>query len=432
MAPLRSFSVLMSFVLTYTFLPIVLAAPWIVTEDYQQVRVTEYVGDYYSGSAVVTTSIEEITPTMTPLPAAISTITAVDSMYSDVTVIEKLYATGVGTPAYYNEFYGTSSDDDTHMTVYVVNLTFTAPTGCSSQWTTTTAATVYPPVEVRSDLPTTAMSTLVSVDTSQPFQPTTVTYDYVWVKPTQVPADTLSDLSAEHYPSTLYSNGGCSNYVTSSNCRYCSGYYDDDEGNWFFDSYWTGISPFALTMIITFGWIGIWLIAGFIEAWVRFRRLMTGWQTRRGLPVCWAFLVLPITLFLLCCFRKGYFARSAEDAEVLKQKWNDMSFWTKLRLFFVWGFRYKYPPMLGEAPPRVKMSKRPGKQNIKHPGEPLLSAGEPRAAETERGVSENPEMAEVESSTRRSSGQEQNTQHAIPEASGALTHHEDDEVGRAR
>ncbi|KAJ5594581.1 uncharacterized protein N7459_000789 [Penicillium hispanicum] len=450
MAPTRSFFNFTSLVLTYAYLiPFVLARPWIVTEFYEEVPVTNDPYYWETSAAIVTTSIEEITPTVTSLPEAVSTITSTDSYYSDVTVIQKLYPTGVGHSAEDddNDYFGDTDDDDddnyndvdsaddyTHSTVYVVNLTYSAPSGCSTQWTTTTAATVHPPNVVRSLLPKTAVSTSLSVDQSEAFRPTTVTVEYVWVDPTQVPSASLSSLSEYNYPSTLYSGSSCQ-YTGSSRSGYYDDYYDDDEDNWFFDSYWMGISPFALTMILLFGWIGIWLILGFIEAWVRFRRLMTGWQTRRGLPVCWSLLVLPMTLFLLCFFRKGYRARNAADAAELKQKWNDMSFWTKLRLFFVWGFRYKYPPMLGPAPARVQASKRPGK----NPGQPLISPDQPamaetgvqgsRAASAERDV--DPEVGEASGEQHASTEAPHQHNTATPEASGALTNGQDEDVGRA-
>ncbi|KAJ5709833.1 hypothetical protein N7493_009425 [Penicillium malachiteum] len=375
MAPPRSFLYILSFVWTFTLLPLVLAAPWIVTEDYEQVIVTEYAyNDYYeTGDPTISTSIEQILPTVTSLPEALSTITSIDD-YSSVTIVQKLYPTNVGTPVpydygYYGYDYG-DEEDGYHMTVYVVNITYTAPTACSSDWTSTTPVPVYPPYAIMDALPTTAMSTSLSVDNSEPFQPTTYTYDYIWVASSQIPSSSLSYLSEEYYPTDMYYS--CGAYPTStstsdsSDCEYgyCNyyPYYWDESDNWWFDSYDMGISPFALVMTLTFGWIGIWLIAGFIEAWVRFRRLMLGWQTRRGIPVCWALTILPLTLLLLIWFRKGHRARSEEDAAELRKQWDGLGFWKKLKLYFVWGFRFKYPTILGEAPPRVNPSKRPGKQ----------------------------------------------------------------------
>ncbi|PYH44088.1 uncharacterized protein BP01DRAFT_280391, partial [Aspergillus saccharolyticus JOP 1030-1] len=362
MASAHSFLLFLSLVLIQLS-SFVSAAPWIVTAYYQETVYTE--SGYYT--TYTTTSIDQITPTATSLPPALSTITSVATentygSYDDevVTVIQQLYPSGVGSD-FYDAYY--DQEDEADSTQFVVNLTYTAPTGCSSQWTTTTTAEIFPPARVQSLLPLTAVSTSLSVDSSQPFQPTTYTIDVVYVDPTQIPSSSLSLLSAEYLPTGLYTGAGCT-YTGSASGGYDSnGYYnewDDDDYNWFTDpSYFGGLSPLGLTLAVSLGWIGLFLILGFVEAWVRFRRLMTGWQTRRGLPVCWSLLVLPFTLLLLCWFRKGYRARSQADGEVLQKRWKAMGFGTKLKLFFVWGFRFKYPPMLGPAPARVKTSKQP-------------------------------------------------------------------------
>ncbi|KAJ5639889.1 uncharacterized protein N7484_007751 [Penicillium longicatenatum] len=434
MAPSRSFSYFLSLVLTFNFFSFVFAAPWIITEAYEQVIETPY---YYYESSVVT-SIVQIVPTVTSLPEAISTITSIDD-YSSITVIEKLYPTSVGTPLGYYDYYDyDNTESGYHTTVYVVNITYSAPTGCSTQWTTATPVTVYPPNAVEDYLPTTAMSTSVSVDNSSPFSPTTYTVDYIFVEPTQIPAASMSYLSSAYAPTTLYDDS-CYYSSSSSGSGSYYGYYDYDdyEGSWFFDPYWMGISPFALTMILLFGWIGIFLIAGFIEAWVRFRRLMLGWQTRRGLPLCWAFTLMPISFLLIIAFRKGFRARSETEAVALREQWDGLGFWKKLKLFFIWGFRYKYPPILGEAPPRVKPSKQPGAQVSKQPRESLLNPTQPMATGanpgTSRGVAAadaaDPEMGEIENHSHRSSGQ---GEHPVAEASGALDGHRDGEIGRAQ
>lgn len=198
---------------------------------------------------------------------------------------------------------------------------------------------VTPPALVSSALPRTSVSTSTSVDNAQPFQPTTWTIDEVWVAPTQVPTRTLASLSAEHARTSLYYGSGCQYTPPNDYPYYYSG--DDggyDGGDWFFETWLMGISWFAVVMICVLGWVGLILIIGFIEAWVRFRRMMTGWQTRRGLPVMWAFLIFPFTLLLLIFRRRGFRARTQSESEELKAKWDAMSGWTKLRLFFVWGF----------------------------------------------------------------------------------------------
>ncbi|KAJ5834236.1 hypothetical protein N7447_000262 [Penicillium robsamsonii] len=368
MAPSHSFILFLSFVLT----PFVQAAPWIVTDVYEQKVTTNYYDE-------VTTVVQQISPTATLPSEALSTITSTDTIY-DYTVIQKLYPTGYGVErgSYYDYHDGVDSDGNYLSTIYKVNLTYSAPTACSTQWTTTTGVTITPPYEIATLLPRDNVETSTSVDNGKAFQPTTYIYEIVFVEPTQLPKSSLSTLKLYHAPTSVYTGAGCeytgltSHYgysddyntgETASGSGYTSSnyydYYDDD--NWFTSARWSGIgiSYLAITLICVLGWVGIVFILGMIEAWVRFRRLMTGWQTRRGLPLFWAFIWLPLSLFFLCCFRKGYRARSKEDAEILQKRWDAMGFWTKIRLFFAWGFRFKYPTVLGPAPALVRASKRP-------------------------------------------------------------------------
>ncbi|KGO76699.1 hypothetical protein PITC_090530 [Penicillium italicum] len=397
MAPSHSFILFLSFALS----PFVQAAPWIVTDTYEQ----EVNTDYYSE---LVTEINQITPTATLPAEALSTITSINTAY-DYTVVEKLYPTGYGEESglYDGDNNGMESDGTYHSTIYKVNLTFSAPTACSTQWTTTTAVQVLPPYEIETLLPKDDVATSTSVDNSQPFQSTTYIYEVVFVEPTQIPSKTMDSLSYYYAPTSRYIGAGCQYTGVSSDYNDNSGYYtgssdrpgttqntgetsnsgnydddDDDNDNWFTSKWGSGlgISYLAIVLICTLGWIGIVFILGMIEAWVRFRRLMTGWQTRRGLPLFWSFLLLPLSLFCLFCFRKGYRARSKEDAEVLKQRWDAMGFGTKLRLFFAWGFRFKYPTVLGPAPATVKANKRPVEPgprllDVTPPGTGVLPAG---------------------------------------------------------
>ncbi|KAJ5152806.1 uncharacterized protein N7482_009284 [Penicillium canariense] len=424
MAPSLSFLYLSSLVLTY-LTPLVVGAPWIVTEYFQAAPVREYAYDYSKGAYSYTTSTtyEEIIPTATSLPEAIQTNTVIetDPYYAgEATIIEKLYPSGAaGTPVPYSAYDGYGGVYDQYYTsiIFLVNLTYSAPTACSTQFTTTTAVTVTPPADATFQrlLPTTAASTSYSVYNGQAFQSSTYMYKYIWVEPTQVPSSSLNRLSDEYYPATLYSGKDCE--YESHGYEYASNPYDDN----YYD-YGMGISPLAILLIVVLGWIGLWFLLGIVEAWFRFRRLMTGWQTRRGMPVCWALTIMPLTLFCLCCFRKGYRARTAHDSAVLQSRWKKMSAWRKLVLFLKWGFRYKYPTVLGPAPERVMPSKRPGKHPGSSMGPPLLFSTPPQTAAY-------PPVSPVVSLNREAgaaaAGPQMSQVHAVhpqpvPEASGAL------------
>ncbi|KAF9882776.1 hypothetical protein FE257_005165 [Aspergillus nanangensis] len=375
----------------------VLARPWEVTALYEQ---AVYTNELLLSSTF--TEIVPISPTAISLPEAISTITTVSPDpydYDEVTIVQKLYPSGVGELA---------NPDDTYNLRFKVNLIYTAPAGCSSQWTSTVAAEVSPPQAARELLPKPSVTTSLSVDNIHPFQPATHTYTVVFVDPTQLPSYTLENLHYNNRPTALYTDSDCA-YTTTTTTSYAptptppwllpgyytfnsytdsSAYYNahnpstDPETPWIFDKTLLGIAitPLGLILALTIGWIGLFLLLGFLEAWIRFRRLMTGWQTRRGLPICWSLTVLPVSLLLLFWFKKGYRARSTPDSEILQRRWREMGAGTKLRLFFVWGFRFAYPPMLGPAPARVKTSKQPGK----NPGPRLLEPTPPRSPEVGR------------------------------------------------
>ncbi|CAG8196644.1 unnamed protein product [Penicillium salamii] len=405
MAPNHSFICFLT--LAFNF---VHAAPWIATDIYEQDVYTRA----YLSEAV--TNIARITPTATLPAEALSAITSTDTLYS-YTIIEKLYPTGYGVERYNDYgYYSLDKAGNYHTTVYKVNMTYSAPTGCSTQWTTTSAVAVIPPTEIANLLPRETVASSTSIDNSQPFQPTTYLYDVVYVDPTQVPSSELSSLSYYNKPTASYNGAGCQ-YTGSDG--YSSGYYGGyygygyyDDGDWF-TSKWgmgIGISGLALILICILGWAGLFFFLGMIEAWVRFRRLMTGWQTRRGFPLFWAFSCFPISLFFLFCFRKGFRARSREDAEILKKRWDEMGFGTKLRLYFVWGFRFKYPTVLGPAPARVQGSKRPNES-----GPRLLETPPGTTAPSRDGSERAPEM----------------TQPGV-QATGGLTENRDAEIGQAR
>ncbi|RHZ63221.1 uncharacterized protein CDV56_105825 [Aspergillus thermomutatus] len=346
------------------------AAPWIVTKVYEQ---DVYTYDY-SYKTTTRTLIDEISPTASPMPAAISTTTSVTSdSYGDaVTVVQVLYPSGAGTESTYNYYNYYDSNIITH---YYVNMVYTAPTSCSSQWTLTTAIPVNVPYAIEDALPATSMSTSYSVDDSQPFQPTTYTKALAFIDPTQVPASSLSMLSNSYKPYTMYREYGCYDSSSNSGSSYS---YDDpsDGGNWFYDGYYYGgISPLGILLVCLLGWFGVWLIIGLIENWFQFRRLMRGWQARRGFPISWCMLAPIVSCLLLLFCRKGFQARTAEEAQVLEEKWKQLGLWRKVGLWLRWGFGFSYPPMLGPAPVKVgRPSKRPVAATA-----PLLSVSPPRS-----------------------------------------------------
>lgn len=88
-----------------------------------------------------------------------------------------------------------------------------------------------------------------------------------------------------------------------------------------------------------------------------------------------------------------------------------MSFGTKLKLYFIWGFRFKYPTVLGPAPARVQGSKRP-----KESGPRLLETTPPGTNAPSRDGFERAVSGEMQQAP----------------ASGVVSENRDAEIGQAR
>lgn len=380
------------------------AAPWIVTEYYEEIvtvepAYTDYEYEYtYTYPPETLTGIQTLaSPTGSPLSTAIIT-NSVDSEYGDdsqgyeYTVVQVLYPYQSAAAIPTTDVYGY---EDSPYTSYVVALAYTAPTECSSSWTYTTAVPVYPAIAVKP----TSVSTSFYTDNSVPFQPSTVTEVYAYVDPTQVPASSLSLLSESYspYPScynpdptaSASSSSSSASSGSSSSSPYQGTYYCDEydcsETSWINDSSDYGISPLAIILIIVLGWTFVIFVAGLFENYFHFQRLMKGWQARRGLPVSWWFWIFPVTWLVFLGFsRKGFQARTVEDAQVLREKWDEMGFWKKKGLWLRHGFGTGYPKMLllgenGLAPPRVG---RPSSSTKRLPvaTQPLLQVSPPESA----------------------------------------------------
>jgi hypothetical protein len=381
------------------------ASPWIVTANYEELvtvqsAYTDYDYDYTEPAETYT----DILTVVSPSGAAISTatITQTDEYSEDLmTIVEVLYpynsaATQTTTA---DDYYATATADENLYTIYVVNLTYTAPTNCASSWAYATAVELDPPYEVQDALVPTSVSTSYSTDNSYPFQPTVITEVYAYLAPSQVPSTSISILSAEYspYPSCYNpasdatdsgddsSSSSSSSDSSSSSSPYCGYYFCDssDQPSWINDSSYYGISPLAIILISVLGWTFVVFVVGLFESYFHFQRLMKGWQSRRGLPITWLLWIFPVTFLVCLAFtRRGFQARSEEDAQELQQKWKETGFWAKKKLWLRHGFAFSYPATLGPAPPRV------GRPSKTIPTQPLLQVTPP--ASDAGGVSRQP------------------------------------------
>lgn len=393
-----------------------LASPWIVTANYEAIVTVEpgFTDREYSVTEAPSTYTEIATITSpTGAPISTSTITETDDYSEDtVTIVEVLYPYNSAYTAS-DEYYATVTTGENVYTSFVVNVTYTAPTGCSSTWTYTTAIYIDPPYQVQDALVPVATSTSLYIDNSSPFQPTTITEIYAYVDPTQVPSSSLSVLSSEYapYPScynptSSSSDSGDDNGddddsdSSSSSGIYSCGYYmcsSDDGGSWINDSSYYGISPLAIILITVLGWTFIIFVAGLFENYYYFRRLMMGWAARRGLPIIWMLWLFPFSLLVCVWFsRRGYQARSEAEAKELTQKWKETGFWEKKLLWLRHGFGSGYPAVLGAAPPRVG---QPAKTAAAAPTQPLLTVSPPQSETADLSRAATPRTTATEGDT---------------------------------
>lgn len=105
-------------------------------------------------------------------------------------------------------------------------------------------------------------------------------------------------------------------------------------------------SAFLIVILVPVAWVLLFFIFGLLESWFSFKGLMLGKQRKRGTPYLWCC----ISCFSLCCVGPTYKAKSVEEQAILAERWKELKVGKKLGLWLKWGFRWKYPDVLGEAP----------------------------------------------------------------------------------
>ncbi|KFY82372.1 hypothetical protein V500_10588 [Pseudogymnoascus sp. VKM F-4518 (FW-2643)] len=365
----------------------VVASPYVVTSYFENI-VSKY--DDYTYRGAYTTTIEEgrtvtrlvnVKPTATAI-STLSVATATDEYYSDVTVVNVLLPTGAGEPVTYD--YSATATTTSYYGYYF-HLSYTASSSCATPWVYTTTAGAYLPPMI------TPTPTSVSTSYSQ-YQAfgTTRTYYFAFIDPTILPASSLSSIKSEYAPyftasctvpysyqtdvvtpssgsgdgsSDSSSGSGSSSSGDANDCRqasYSDGYYYYDEpfqttyicGDG--STFTKGLSTLAVALIIVFGWLGLFLLLGFLESYIAFSRLCRGRRARRGLPIAFAGLFPFLSCFFLCCHLRGFQAKTEEEQVTMTAEWKKMGFFLTLGRWLKWGFRYKYPTFLGTPPLRRK------------------------------------------------------------------------------
>jgi hypothetical protein len=330
----------------------VFAAPYIVT-NYVELSINTdsgYTESEYAQPATMFTQTFFVTPVTTPF-TPLQTYTAV-SEYNDLTVIDIVLPTGVA-----NQITDIPSLLETS---YVVPITYTPSAACNQSWTFSTNVPVFVPSQVH--LPAATLSTSVSTDTYMYFdtKPTTFTNIIAVVNPTDIDAGDLASASSINEPygldacytpttycETIAASATCTpTFIPSNDLQ--DYYYDDGYDYWY-------RQMILIAVLVPVGWILLWLIIGLWESWMSFKGVMLGLHRKRGLPYAWCC----VSIFFLCCVGPTYRAKSAEEQAVLLERWNAMKKREKFGLWIRWGFRWKYPDMLGDEP---EFAKRPPRQ----------------------------------------------------------------------
>ncbi|KAK3376094.1 hypothetical protein B0T24DRAFT_523661 [Lasiosphaeria ovina] len=305
------------------------------------------------------TTTMKVADTATPSASPFST-SAYTYSASDVTVVY-VYLPAGSVPE--RDLVTTSADTPTPSNVYMdyaIELTMTAPASCPTAFTVVTNIEVYIPYMVTKDIKPT--STATSVYTS--YNGGLYTYLTEFVAPSAVP-QSVGNPTSNHYYS--YYVKSCRNPTATGAAYYGPGYSDgsgsssnsgddgdsglrsggdDDDEDWTVCSVLTGCTGLKTWIIVVASVIPGIFVLGFLESWLWFRQLMLGKTALRFGTICWCFL----SLWVICFTRRSP-ARPVEDQALLKQQWATISGGKRIKLWFKWGFRHRYPvDLLGPDP----------------------------------------------------------------------------------
>ncbi|KAK2630221.1 hypothetical protein QTJ16_001041 [Diplocarpon rosae] len=348
------------------------AAPYVVTS---YVILSVYTRDGYTASdepytyssslhtRTGTTRPESLITSIYPVAApstgvsAIATLTA-SADNADVTLINIVLESGSILSSPYSSSAAASLD-----TSYAVPITYTPEARCSQNWTFTTNVPVEIPAMV-TPTPVT-LETSVSLFRYQDQKPMRHTEVLAILNPTNVASGEVASASSIYAP---YQMSYC--YVPTTTCATASptecsqiwtytsspsGYNSSSWYNDYDDRYWLR-SLILVCVLVPLGWILIWLAVGLLESWYSFKGLFLGLHRKRGFPYAWCC----ISVLFLCWVGPTYKAKSPEEQAVLLERWKAMKKSEKFKLWMKWGFRWKYPDVLGAEPELAKRAVRQG------------------------------------------------------------------------
>ncbi|KAK0124548.1 hypothetical protein ONS95_009496 [Cadophora gregata] len=331
------------------------AAPYIVT-SYVVISVETFT--YYGSTELYTETSVVAKPTASV--SVLSTLTE-SAAYADVTVVYEVLQSGQPTSRTYN-----TGTDEVLYTSYVVPITYSADATCSQDWTYSTNVPVSLPAVIK-PTPVTATTSTTTHPYGYGYSKPQETFVVAVLNASDVDAAEVASASSAYAPSYI----SYCYYTPTTTCSTPTGtaaqctttfVYDSsssNRGSFYEDPYYTGYwwTPLILIcVLVPVGWFLLWLIIGLFESWMSFKGLMLGQHRKRGLPYAWCC----ISIIFLCWTGPTYKAKSPEEQAVMLERWKAMKAGEKFKLWMKWGFRWKYPTMLGEEPEIAKRALRQG------------------------------------------------------------------------
>ncbi|KAK4146678.1 uncharacterized protein C8A04DRAFT_34865 [Dichotomopilus funicola] len=291
-----------------------------------------------------------VSPTVTPTAKPVSTTTRTYT-YDDLELVSVFLAPGAVDKS---DTIPTSTTRDNLYTDFVVPVVWTAPATCPTQFKVTTYQNVYLPYDVRPYI--TAESTVTSVYTNTR-EDSTATYLTKFIDATAIPpASRETGTPTSNYYYTYYvkncrnptatgpdywgptytAGGSGSGSGSSSGGGSRSG--GSDDWDWTVCSAYTGCVALATWIIVIAVLLPLLFLLGWVESYFWFRRMMLGKSALRLGTVFWCIL----SLWFILLTRKSH-ARSPEDQVLLKQYWATLSAGTRIKYWFKYGLRWRYP-----------------------------------------------------------------------------------------
>lgn len=353
---------------------------WTITEYYVVTQTWYQVNDRCTTSCdtVSGTYTVAVKPTVTPTATPISSYTTTDHYtYGDVEIVSVLLPASAVAGS---DLVNPSDYLDFGFPEFDVPVTYTAPASCPTPFTVATYTQVLIPPVVATYISATSTATSITTWTwsgrSDSLQ--TNTYITMFLPQSAVPTSTLNPTddyiynsyvqncvnptapdAAYYGPSSTATRGGGSSGSNDSDRTVCSPL-----------SACAGTATWVIAVATVLPAV---FLLGFVESYCWFRRMMLGKSALRLGTVCWCALSL---WFILLTRRVP--ARSTEDQALLKQYWASLGASTRLKYWFKWGFRWKYPVELlgnvdGSTPAMVALP--PASQWPQFPGRPDHATG---------------------------------------------------------